>query len=253
MRLKAILMLAGSAAVLLSANTASLAAELKVSGAAAVAGAIITPNKAAIEKETGLTLSVTPNGDGNGLKDLHAGKVDVAMIAAPIKVTEATLNKASPGSLSVDGFEVAQIGVVQIRFIVNAANPVKSLTAAQVSDIFSGKITSWKDVGGADQPILVVAEAVGFGTRSNIVASFLGGSEITDKARIMNALVHVAQVVGQAPTAIGYGNAATITAAVAVIPGVEVKQVLGLATKGAPNADVKKLIEATTKYGGGAE
>lgn len=249
MLVKTLLTLAGSAAVLLSANTASLAAELKVSGAAAVAATIIMPNKAAIEKDTGLTLSVTANGDGNGLKDLHAGKVDVAMIAAPIKVTEAALNKASPGSLSVDGFEVASIGAIQIKFFVNAANPVKSLTVAQLNDIFSGKITSWKDVGGADQPILVVAEAAGFGTRSNIVASFLGGSEITDKARIMNALVQVAQVVGQAPTAIGYGNASTVTAAVAVIPGAEVKQVLGLATKGAANADVKKLIAAATRYG----
>jgi len=94
-----------------------------------------------------------------------------------------------------------------------------------------------------------VAEAVGFGTRSNIVASFLGGTEITEKARIMQALAQVGQVVGQAPNAIGYGNASTITSTLAVIPGTEVKQVLGLATKGAPSADVKKLIDATAKFG----
>jgi phosphate transport system substrate-binding protein len=126
---------------------------------------------------------------------------------------------------------------------------VKSLSHAQLKDIFLGKITSWKDVGGADQPILVVAETRGFGTRSNIVASFLDGSEITDKARAMQALVQVTQVVAQAPNAIGYGNAASISAAVAVIPGAEVKQPLGLATRGAPSADVKKLIEVAAKYG----
>ena len=94
-----------------------------------------------------------------------------------------------------------------------------------------------------------MAEAVGFGTRSNIVASFLGGTEITEKARVMQALAQVGQVVGQAPAAIGYGNASTVTSAIAVIPGTEVKQVLGLATKGAPSADAKKLIDATTKFG----
>jgi len=239
--------------VLLSANGFSRAGELKVSGAAAVAGAIIMPNKAAIEKDTGLTLNIAVNGDGNGVKDLYAGKVDVAMIAAPIKITEGILNKASPGSVSVDGFEVAPVGAVAIKFIVNAANPTKSLTEAQLKDIFTGKITSWKDVGGADQPILVVAEAAGFGTRSNIVASMLGGTEITDKARIMQALAQVGQVVAQAPNAIGYGNAATITGAVAVIPGTEVKQVLALATKGAPNAEAKKLIEVAAKYGAEAK
>jgi phosphate transport system substrate-binding protein len=241
--------LAAGAVLFLSMNAgSSVAAELRISGAATVAGGIINPNKAAIEQETGLTLNLTVNGDGNGLKDLYAGKVDVAMVAAPLKVTEETLNKANPGSISVAGFEVAPVGTASIKFITNPANPVKSLTDDQLKGIFTGRITSWKDVGGADQPILVVAETPGLGTRANVVASFLGGTEITDKARAMQALVQVAQVVAQAPNAIGYGNAASITSAVAVVPGTEVKQPLGLATKGAPSADVKKLIESVTKY-----
>lgn len=88
--------LAIGALILLSADICTLsAAEMKVSGAAAVAGGIITPNKAKIESETGLTLSVTANGDANGLKDLYAGKVEVAMVAAPMKVTEDIVNKAA--------------------------------------------------------------------------------------------------------------------------------------------------------------
>jgi phosphate transport system substrate-binding protein len=237
------------AAVLIYGPAASFGAELKISGAAAVAGTIIVPNKAAIEKESGLTLTITVNGDGNGLKDLNAGKVDVMMVAAPVNITAEALNKASPGSASAAGLEVAPLGSLAIKFIVNPNNPVKVLTEAQLKDILGGKITSWKDVGGADQPIMVVAEAPGFGTRTNIVATLLGGAEITDKARTMQALVQVAQVVSQAPNAIGYGNTASITSAVAVIPGVEVKQLLGLATKGAPNEDVKKLIAAAAKFG----
>jgi len=67
------------AVLFLSTNAgSSAAAELRISGAATVAGGIINPNKAAIEQETGLTLNLTVNGDGNGLKDLYAGKVDVA-------------------------------------------------------------------------------------------------------------------------------------------------------------------------------
>ena len=239
-----------SGAVLLLCNVYALAAdELKISGAAAVAGGIIVPNKAAIEKESGLTLNITVNGDGNGLKDLYAGKVDVAMVAAPIKSTEDILNKAAPGSISVADFQVAPLGAISIKFLVNAANPVKSLTAAQLKDIFTGKITSWKDVGGADQPIVVVAEAAGFGTRTNVVAGLLGGADITDKARTTQALVQVDQTVAEVPNAIGYGNVASIAGAVTVIPGVEVKQLLGLCTKGAPSADVKKLIEVAAKYG----
>ena len=242
------------AVVLMSASGYTLAAaELKISGAATVGGPIINPNKAAIEKETGLTLNVTINGDGNGLKDLNAGKVDVMMVAAPIKATAEALNKANPGSVSTDGIQVAEVGAVSIKFILNPKNPVQSLTEAQLKDILTGKVTSWKDVGGPDQPIIVVAEASGFGTRTNIVSSFLGGTEITDKARVMQALVQVAQVVAQAPNAIGYGNAASITSAVSVVSGAEVRQSLGLATKGAPSEDVKKLIASVAKYGATAK
>jgi phosphate transport system substrate-binding protein len=237
-----------SASLLLSGGNSLIAAELKISGAAALAGAIVTPNKAAIEEASGQSLTITVNGDANGLKDLFAGKSDVAMIAAPIAVTEAIVNKATPGALSVAGFEVAPVGSIAIKFIVNPANPVKSLTEAQLKDIFTGKITSWKDVGGADQPILLVVEAPGFGTRANVEAGFLKG-DIAATARPMQALVQVARVVAQAPNAIGYGNAASITAAVAVIPGVEVSQTLGYATKGPASDDVKKLIAATTKFG----
>ena len=50
------------------------ATELKVSGAATVGNTVIMPNKAAIEAETGVTLNVTVNGDGNGLKDISGSQ-----------------------------------------------------------------------------------------------------------------------------------------------------------------------------------
>jgi phosphate transport system substrate-binding protein len=230
-----------------------LAAELRISGAATVAGGIITPNKAAIEQETGLTLVMAVNGDANGLKDLYAGRCDVAMVAAPMQLTEAAVNKVAPGSLSIADFQLAPVGAVSIHFVVNAANPVRSLSQQQVHDILLGKIANWKDVGGSDTPIVVVAETPGLGTRTNIVASFLDGQEITANARTMQALVQVVQVVAQLPNAIGYGNAASIQGNVAELPGVEVKQALGLATKGAPGSDALKLVAAVAKFGAAAK
>lgn len=242
--------LMGGAMLLVSANVHSAsAAELKIGGSAAVNVAIMLPHRAAIEAETGLTLDVSAGGDPSGVKDLFAGKIDAAMTSSPIKVIEASINKANPGSVSVDGFEVAQVGVVTVKFIVNTANPVKDLTEAQLRDIFIGKITSWKDVGGDDQPILVVAGNPGFGTRSTIIAAMLGGVDITDQARTVPYLAQVVKAVSETPFAIGYGNDDTIKEGVKVVSGTTVKQVLGLATKGPPNDDVKKLIASMAKYG----
>jgi phosphate transport system substrate-binding protein len=187
------------------------------------------------------------------LKDLYAGRADIAMVAAPMKMTEDSVNKASPGSLNVTEFQMAPVGMATIQFMVNPANPVKALTEAQLRDIFTGKVTSWKDVGGKDAPIVVVAEAPGLGTRANIVANFLGGADIVAGARVMQALVQLVQVTGQVPDAISYGNSASINASVAVIPGVSVKQQLGMATKGQPGPDAQKLIAAVAKYGAEAK
>jgi phosphate transport system substrate-binding protein len=137
--------------------------------------------------------------------------------------------------------------------MLNPANPVKSLSAAQLRDIFIGKITSWKDVGGKDTPIVVVAEVPGLGTRTSIETSFLGGTPITASARTMQALVQLVQVTGQVPDAISYGNSASINVSVAVIAGIDVKQELGIATKGKPTPDAKKLIAAVAKYGAAAK
>jgi phosphate transport system substrate-binding protein len=223
--------------------------ELRISGAATVASGIIIPNQAAIEQETGLKLVMAVNGDGNGLKDLYAGRSEVAMVAAPIGLTEAAVNRANPGSLDVADFQLAPVGSAIIRFVVNPANPVRALSSAQLHDIFTGKLTSWKDVGGKDSPIVVVAETSGLGTRSNIVANFLGGVEITGTARIMQGLVQLTQVTAQLPDAISYGNNASINASVVTISGTEIKQELGLATKGKASPDVEKLIASVAKYG----
>ena len=89
---------AGAALLALIGGPSFAAAELKLNGGASVA-AIINKHKAAIEQETGLTLKVTVNGDGNGLRDLTAGSADVAMIGAGdlLQATADSMNKATPG------------------------------------------------------------------------------------------------------------------------------------------------------------
>jgi phosphate transport system substrate-binding protein len=237
-----------AASLLLSLTAPAVAADLKVHGSSTVAGGVLVPNKAAIEKETGLTLTIVANGSGNGLKDLADGKADMAMISAPLVEEADTLNKKAPGSLKIEGLLEFPIGLFATRIIVNAKNPVKALSEGQIKDIFAGKITSWKDVGGPDLAIVVVAEGPGSGGRTLMESRLLGGAAMTDKVQAVQTVGQVAETVGQNAAAIGYGNPATITSAVNAIPGSEVYQPLILVTKGTPSADAKKLIETAKKF-----
>ncbi len=63
------------------------------------------------------------------------------------------------------GLQETKIAIDGIAVITNKNNPVKNLTTDQVKDIYTGKITNWKEVGGNDAPIVVVSREEGSGTR----------------------------------------------------------------------------------------
>lgn len=226
------------AAILGGASGDTFAAtELRLNGSATVVKNIMTPNKNEIESASGISLALVANGSGNGLKDLYAGKSDMAMISAPIQVEADIANGKQPGSLDITGFEVFPIGHTKIFFIIHPSNPVKSLTADQMRDVLSGKITNWNELGGPNSPITVFAEKPGNGTRAVVESVFVQGGTITSKARLVPALAQVAKIISQSPNAVGYGNNSSITSSVSTIQGLEVLQPLSLVSKGAPTPD----------------
>lgn len=246
MRIKSIVSCACLGAAIAVAPAAVLAQEFRLHGAATLGKNIVVPNQASIEAQSGVKLSIQINGSGNGLKDLAAGRADMAMIAAPIEAEAKIINAATPGALDVAGMQVKQVGSAKVNVIVNPANPVK-LSAAQAKDMLAGRITNWKDVGGADGAILVVAEAPGQGTRAVVETLFLKAA-IAGGARTVPTLAQVAEVVKQVPGAIGYGNSSSITAAVSTVPGIEIPQPLSLVTKGAPSPTAEKVIRAVIAH-----
>ena len=111
------------------------------------------------QKTSGVNISVDGQGSGTGFAALIDGKTDIAAASRPIKADEAAKAKAN-GHEAVE-FTVAQDGV---SVIVNPQNKVSQLTMVQLGDIFSGKITNWKQVGGADLAIQVHSRDASSGT-----------------------------------------------------------------------------------------
>jgi len=239
--------LATALVALLALGATAHAGTVAIHGSTTVSGAVLVPYKADIEKASGETLDIVANGSGRGLADLIAGKTDMAMISAPLAAEVAAANAKTPGSIDPAKLVGHQIGEAQVAFVVHPSNPVTALTLAQITGILSGKITKWSEVGGADQPILIVAAGPGDGVRSVVEGRLLGGASISAKVKEMPNATQIAQVAAQLPAAFGVSSAASIRSGVTVLKTDQtIGQPLILVTMGPATPDATKVIEAAT-------
>lgn len=104
-------------------------------------------------------ISVTGGGSGTGIASLINGTVDIANASRQIKPEEIKAAEAN-GTEPVE-FVVARDA---IAVIVNPENPIDHLTLQQISDIYSGKIDNWLNVGGEDRPIVKLSRETNSGT-----------------------------------------------------------------------------------------
>ena len=93
-------------------------------------------------------IEVQAGGSGRGIKDAMEGKADIGMASRALVGAESSLFS----------FAIARDGV---SLVVHKDNPIASLTRQQIADIYTGKITNWKDVGGTDAPIAVIVPRQG--------------------------------------------------------------------------------------------
>jgi phosphate transport system substrate-binding protein len=98
----------------------------------------------------GVSINVKGNSSGAGIAALKGNSADVAM---------------SDVAVNDDEFSDTVLGVVGFAFVLNPDVGLKNLTRAQVQQIFSGKITNWKDIGGNDRKIVLIGRDIGTGTR----------------------------------------------------------------------------------------
>src|SRR5919206_869055 len=150
-------------------------------------------------------ISVTGGGSGTGIAALLNKTVDIANASRQIKPEEVTQAKSN----GVDPVEHI-IARDAIAVIVNPENPVSQLTLKQISDIYSGKISNWSDVGGEDRPIVRLSRETNSGTHVYFLETVLRLGKKDDKTLFsMDTLLlpsseGIVEEVRQNPNAIGY-------------------------------------------------
>ncbi len=241
--MKKLAFVASLAAGLLCAN--AFADEVKLHGAVTTVDLAIAPHKAAVEQATGLTLTVVGNSSGKGMSDLLDGKCDGMLAAADLNSSVASV-KSTGKEVDASKLNFSLLMNDEIVFFVNPANPVKKLTMAQIKGILTGKIANWKEVGGEDAPILIIAEIPTGATRSAIKALALDGEDYAGSCKVQPNVKAVVQKVGEFKNAIG-GVSRQLAAGqkVQVLESdKKIERPLGIITVGAPSAKVQKAIDA---------
>ena len=141
----------------------------------------------------------TGGGTGVGISALLDGTTDIAMASRPIKFSEKMKVKSA-------GKEVEEVIVAYdaLAVVVHPSNPVKQLTRQQLEDIFRGKITNWKQVGGDDRKIVVYSRETSSGTYEFFKESVLKNKNYMSSSLSMPATGAIIQSVSQTKGAIGY-------------------------------------------------
>jgi phosphate transport system substrate-binding protein len=119
-----------------------------------------------------------------------------------------------PGFKKFDGQVASKVAVIPFAAVVNQNVSVSSLTTKQLQDIFSGTVTNWKDVGGADADIIVVNRAFGSGTRVNFQMKALASSEFMSKGsnyKEVKSSGDMKTAIETTPNAIGYIDLVYVT------------------------------------------
>lgn len=144
-------------------------------------------------------VTVTGGGTGVGISALLDNTTDIAMASRPIKFSEKMKIKSA-------GEDVAEIVVAYdaLAVVVHPSNPVKQLTRQQLEDIFRGKITNWKQVGGDDRKIVVYSRETSSGTYEFFKESVLKNKNYMASSLSMPATGAIIQSVSQTKGAIGY-------------------------------------------------
>ncbi|MEH1812610.1 MAG: phosphate ABC transporter substrate-binding protein [Nostoc sp.] len=173
-------------------NTNQLQGKLVLTGSSTIAPLAAEIGKRFESQHPGARVDVQSGGSSRGVSDARQGVANVGMVSRAL---------LKPEENDLKAFSIARDGVT---VILHKDNPVKSLNNKQVVDIYTGKVTNWKQVGGTDGAITVVNKAEGRSTLELFTHYFkLKNTDIKAQVVIGDNQQGIKTVAGN-PNAIGY-------------------------------------------------
>jgi phosphate transport system substrate-binding protein len=221
--------------------------ELKISGGTAHIPVMKEAARQIMMANPEIQISIAGGGSGVGIKQVGEGLVDIGNSG----------RKATDEEIGRYQLKLFQWAIDGVGPVVNPENPVKALTKDQMKDIFAGKVSNWKTLGGEDREINIYTRDEASGTRAVFWKKGLDKGPITPSAHVVVSNGAMKSAIAQDPYGIGYVSVGHIDATVApvaldgVVPTIETVQdgaykiARGLYsnTRGEPVGLTKKFID----------
>ena len=151
-----------------------------------------------METNPDVSFTYNPTGSGSGITAVSEKRCDIGLSSRALKDEEKN-SGLTETVLAYDG----------IAIIVNPENAISDLSVEDIAKIYTGEITNWKDLGGADAEIVVIGREAGSGTRDGF-ESITGTSEKCVYRQELTSTGDVITTVSQNPDAIGYASLSAV-------------------------------------------
>ena len=175
-------------------TTADLSGSISMVGSTSMEKLANALSEAFMEEYPDVTVTAEFVGSGAGIEAVTNGTADIGNSSRSLKDEEKAAGVVE-NVVAIDGIAVC----------VDPANEVADLTKEQLTNIYNGTITNWKEVGGADEPIIVIGREAGSGTRG----AFEELVDLQDACKYANELDSTGAVIAKVastPGAIGYAS-----------------------------------------------
>ena len=157
-------------------------------------------------KDTTFNAQVKLRGTAGGVEDLIGGVAEIAMLERPMTADEAKRVIAAGLGDPLQPNQESVISPSAVVVLTHPSNPVKSLSITQMSDIFSGRVRNWNEVGGTNRRIQVLAPDPGSVLLDAVKAATGKAFDVLPSARRVAASIETADLVGADPAAIGLAH-----------------------------------------------
>lgn len=174
--------------------TADLSGSISMVGSTSMEKLANALSEAFMEEHPDVTVTAEFVGSGAGIEAVTNGTADIGNSSRSLKDEEKAAGVVE-NVVAIDGIAVC----------VDTANEVADLTKEQLTNIYNGTVTNWKEVGGVDEPIIVIGREAGSGTRG----AFEELVDLQDACKYANELDSTGAVIAKVastPGAIGYAS-----------------------------------------------